>query len=78
MTARGLVAPARTWVVIVPPGVFKVDQGEDQWQRRRILLSADRNVGPIEQDANLILKTLKLNDGRHDDFKHEPGDRRLL
>lgn len=32
----------------------------------------------IEQDATELARTLKYNDGRHDDFKHEPADTRLL
>ena len=32
----------------------------------------------IEQDADQLAKSLKYNDGRHDDFKHEPADTRLL
>jgi len=32
----------------------------------------------IEQDADQLARTLKYNDGRHDDLKHEPADTRLL
>ena len=32
----------------------------------------------IEQDADQLAKSLKYNDGRHDDLKHEPADTRLL
>ena len=32
----------------------------------------------IEQDADQLVKSLKYNDGRHDDLKHEPADTRLL
>lgn len=32
----------------------------------------------IEQDADQLAGTLKYNDGRHDDLKHEPADTRLL
>jgi hypothetical protein len=32
----------------------------------------------IEQDAAELSRTLKYNDGRHDDLKHAPADTRLL
>jgi hypothetical protein len=32
----------------------------------------------IEQDTDQLAKSLKYNDGRHDDLKHEPADTRLL
>lgn len=32
----------------------------------------------IEQDVDQLAGTLKYNDGRHDDLKHEPADTRLL
>jgi hypothetical protein len=32
----------------------------------------------IAQDADQLARTLKYNDGRHDDLKHEPADTRLL
>jgi hypothetical protein len=32
----------------------------------------------IEQEVDQLAKSLKYNDGRHDDFKHEPADTRLL
>ncbi len=32
----------------------------------------------IEQDADRLARTLKYNDGRHDDLKHAPADTRLL
>ena len=32
----------------------------------------------IEQDADVLVKTLNYNDGRHDDLKHPPADTRLL
>jgi hypothetical protein len=32
----------------------------------------------IEQDADQLVRSLKFNDGRHDDLKHAPADTRLL
>jgi len=32
----------------------------------------------IEQYADQLAKSLKYNDGRHEDLKHEPADTRLL
>ena len=32
----------------------------------------------IEQDTDQLARTLKFNDGRHDDLKHAPADTRLL
>ncbi|HEY9239820.1 MAG TPA: GFA family protein [Burkholderiaceae bacterium] len=32
----------------------------------------------IEQDADQLAKSLKYNDGRHDNLKHAPADTRLL
>jgi hypothetical protein len=32
----------------------------------------------IEQEADRLVRSLKFNDGRHDDLKHAPADTRLL
>lgn len=32
----------------------------------------------FEQDANQLVESMKYVDGRHDDYKHEPAETRLL